>query len=214
GRPLVEVLRRAGDWKLESGRRFRSRARILGMPAIHIALGPKEGELQGKARGFIAIGDDAQGVVAIGGTARGIVAVGGGAFGVFSIGGFSVGLLTAMGGGAISTGIALGGGAVGTIAKGGGALGIIADGGGACGIFARGAGAFGRYALGRNPGANSTEASDLFDRLSWLLGPGLSLQGYLQTFGIVLLVTLAIGGVLAYLGWSVHQREPASEATE
>src|SRR3954463_16469805 len=58
GRPLVEVLTRAPRI-LESGKRYRSTARLWGMPVIDIALGPKNGEFRGKARGVIAIGDDA-----------------------------------------------------------------------------------------------------------------------------------------------------------
>ncbi len=151
GRPLVEVLRRAGRPEMEAGKRYRSDSTLFGLPLVHIALGPKEGEPRGKARGFIAIGDEAFGVLAIGGIARGVVAIGGAAIGVFALGGGAIGLLTALGGGAVSAGLAVGGAAVGGIAKGGGAAGIIADGGGAIGLYARGGGAFGPNSLGPNP---------------------------------------------------------------
>src|SRR5689334_5816000 len=100
GRPIVEVLTRAPRF-LESGKRYESKAKLFGVPLVHVAVGPKNGELRGKARGIIAIGDEAMGAIAIGGMARGIVAVGGLAIGVFSVGGGAVGLLSAMGGGAI-----------------------------------------------------------------------------------------------------------------
>jgi hypothetical protein len=210
GRPLVEVLRRAGDMRLESGKRYRSRATILGMPAIHIAIGPKEGELQGKARGFVAIGDDAIGVLAIGGTARGAVAIGGLAVGGMAIGGMAVGAISALGGAAVALGLAVGGGAVGGIAKGGGAAGYVASGGGALGVYAEGGGAFGRHAVGKNAGASSSEAAQLFDKLDWLLGD-LTMMGLLRPVFIVLVATLLVGGLVGLLGWSVHRREPAAE---
>ena len=91
GRPLVDVLMRP---MLDSGtgKRFRSKARIFGMPVIDIALGPRGSESMGRAKGFIAIGNIATGVLAIGGQARGVVEVGGLAMGGVSMGGMSLGL--------------------------------------------------------------------------------------------------------------------------
>src|SRR5688572_11826068 len=93
GRPLVEVLTR-GPSNLETGKRYRSKATLFGWPVIDVALGPKDGELRGHAKGVIAIGDIATGGIALGGLARGVIAVGGAAFGAFSLGGFSFGLVT------------------------------------------------------------------------------------------------------------------------
>src|SRR5687768_9506924 len=76
GRPLVEVLTRKGQ-SLVRGKRYRSKATLWGLPVIHIAVGPAEGELRGKAKGIIAIGDMAFGFLALGGMACGVVAVGG-----------------------------------------------------------------------------------------------------------------------------------------
>jgi hypothetical protein len=212
GRPLVEVLRRARDPAMQSGKRYRSESTIFGMPLVHVATGPRDGEPKGKARGFIAIGDEALGVIAIGGTARGVVAIGGAAVGVFAMGGMGIGLVSAAGGGAISAGLAVGGGAAGTIAKGGGALGFIADGGGALGYFARGGGAFGRYALGQNPGANAPEAVRLFDQMSWLLGnvpTANAMSGaFFYTFGLTIAATVVAGGLLALFGWMRARTAP------
>jgi hypothetical protein len=116
------------------GIRRRSSRTLGGLPLYDIALGPDPatGEMRGRARGVIAIGDIATGVLALGGVARGAVAIGGLAAGiVLGIGGLSTGLL-ALGGLAIG-GIALGGGAIGVIAVGGGALGYYAVGGAALG---------------------------------------------------------------------------------
>lgn len=169
GRPLVEVLTR-GPAVLQAGKRYRSQATLFGLPVIDIAIGPKEGELRGKARGVIAIGDIATGWLAIGGIARGLVAIGGLAFGGFSVGGLSVGLLMALGGGALG-GFATGGGAVGIIANGGAAAGIVAQGGGAAGYFARGGSTWGSHVISMQPRVSDPRAIEVFNELSWLLGP-------------------------------------------
>jgi hypothetical protein len=166
GRPLVEVLTR--NQAFTFGKRWRSRARLFGLPVIDIAFGPHGTETRGKARGIIAIGDTATGGLALGGIARGIVAVGAMAVGICAAGGMAVGLLMASGGLAIG-GIAVGGCAIGGIAVGGAAIGGIASGGGAAGIVAQGGGAFGHYvrdARGTRPAA----AAEVFASLSWLLG--------------------------------------------
>src|SRR5256885_14653733 len=122
GKPLVEVLSRQSPAFLNAGKRYRSKATLLGWPVVHVALGPKDGELRGHAKGIIAIGDIATGGIAIGGFARGVVAIGGLALGLFSTGGLAVGVLCPTGG--------LGAGG---LASGGRALGVLRSGGGAGG---------------------------------------------------------------------------------
>lgn len=81
-----------------------------------------------RARGWIAIGDEARGIVlAIGGKAYGGIALGGQSVGVIAVGGIAVGAIAC--GGAAFGGIVLGGGALGVIALGGIALGYQAAGG-------------------------------------------------------------------------------------
>jgi hypothetical protein len=142
GKPIVQVLMRKG-FVGRVGKRYRSNATLFGLPIIDVAMGPSEGEMRGKARGIIAIGDSALGWIAIGGIARGIVALGGVAIGVFPVGGLAFGVLAAAGGLAVSLGLASGGLAIGTVSSGGGAVGIIAQGGVALGVFARGGSHFG-----------------------------------------------------------------------
>src|SRR3954464_15285384 len=132
GKPLVEVLVRPGQAFMNAGKRYRSKATLFGWPVIDVALGPKDGEMRGHAKGIIAIGDIATGGIAIGGLARGVVAVGGLALGLFSMGGLAVGLVSATGGLAVG-GLPADGGAVGIFASGGGAAGAFAQGGGALG---------------------------------------------------------------------------------
>ena len=188
GRPLVEVLTRAPRY-LEKGKRYRSKATIFGMPVIDIALGPKNGELRGRARGFIAIGDVATGVLAIGGVARGLVAFGGIAMGVFAIGGASIGLFGAIGGSALSALVAAGGCAVGGLAIGGAAIGIIAQGAAAFGMFGRGGNV-----------AASPAAAEVFDKLSWLLGAWPPTPtSFLQPIAIVAVTSIALSLVIALI---------------
>ena len=106
------------------GYEYRSKARILGMPLIHIAGGwdPVSGRRR-IAKGFIAIGDIAIGVISVGGVALGGVCLGGLGLGVASIAGCSLGLLFALGGLAVG-GVAIGGLAIGYYAAGGAALGV------------------------------------------------------------------------------------------
>lgn len=136
GRPLVEVLMRRGTAVANFGKRYRSKATMFGLPVIDVALGPRDGELRGKARGIIAIGDVATGGLAVGGMAFGVVAIGGMALGFFAAGGMAVGLIVATGGMAVG-GMAAGGGAAGVLASGGGAAGVYAQGGAAFGAFTR-----------------------------------------------------------------------------
>lgn len=130
GRPLVDVLQRKPTGNTLNYKRYTSPHTLFGHPLVHIAYGGDPGEKRGKARGIIALGDDAVGVVAIGGVARGGLAIGGMAFGVIGIGGISCGLVGAQGGIAVAGLAALGGFAMsGYFAIGGLAAGHIGSGG-------------------------------------------------------------------------------------
>jgi RNA polymerase sigma factor (sigma-70 family) len=105
------------------GRVYRSRVTLFGLPLIDVNFSDlvSKGERR-KARGWIAVGDDASGMLlAVGGKACGLVAIGGVAVGGLSVGGVAAGL------------VAVGGLAVGVVSIGGLALGIIAIGGVAIG---------------------------------------------------------------------------------
>lgn len=130
GRPLVEVLERRPTGNSANYRRYRSERTLFGHPLIDIAYGPDPGERAGKARGIIALGDDAIGLIAVGGLARGGIAIGGLAFGGIAIGGIAVGGLGAQGGLAVAGLAALGGFALsGYFAIGGLAAGHVGTGG-------------------------------------------------------------------------------------
>jgi hypothetical protein len=114
-----------------------SSARLLGLPLVHIAFGPRHGKPRSVAKGVIAIGDVAFGVVlAVGGLAVGGVSLGGVSLGVLALGGCALG------------GVAVGGLAVGLVAVGGLAVGVVAVGGAAVGYYAVGGGAIGVHAAG------------------------------------------------------------------
>ena len=196
GRPLVEVLTRSTAAEARTGKRYRSVSTLMGLPAIDIAFGPAAGERLGRARGFLALGDQATGIIAIGGSARGIVAIGGAANGVFAIGGMSLGLVSAVGGAAMG-GCATGGAALGGVAKGGGAIGIIAEGGGAIGYYARGGGVVGRYVVDL-AGNGAPEATMMFDRMAWLMG-GWS-TGALGSVLSLMQMAVVLGGLTVLLG--------------
>ncbi len=203
GKPLVDVLVRHAP-NLLKGRRFRSRARLFGLHAIDIAIGPDGNETKGNARGFLAIGDNAKGVVAIGGNAQGLVAIGGSAIGGFSMGGLSIGLFGSVGGMSIG-GFAFGGFAIGAITKGGGAAGYMAEGGMALGYYARGGGPFGVHTFG--PANKSQVAAEAFDSMSWFFGPWPPGIGtYLSTGGGMMFVILAIAGILSAVAYFMHIR--------
>jgi len=92
---------------------YRSNARLLGLPLVHVAIGGSGPSRRGVATGWIAIGDVAIGVLfAFGGVAFGSVSLGGFAFGLVPLGGLALGLL------------ALGGVAVGVVACGGAAVAV------------------------------------------------------------------------------------------
>jgi hypothetical protein len=206
GRPLVEMLGTRSPW-MNAGKRYRSKTTLFGLPVIDIAMGPKDGELRGKARGIIAIGDLATGWLAIGGLARGIVAIGGLALGAFSIGGMSVGLMCALGGMAVG-GFAVGGGAAGAIAQGGAVAGFIAQGGGAFGYFARGGGAFGVHVVRMQPRFADPQAVAVFDKLSWLLGSWPPSAFQLGQFAIPLVATLGVGVLITLMAMIQMRHEP------
>ena len=110
-----------------------SERRLLGLPLIHIHVGPRvPGQPLRRARGWLAIGEIATGVVAIGPFAAGVVSLG-----AFALGGLAL------------AGVALGG-----VTFGGVSVGILATGGMAAGIGVfggMGAGIFGRAGLGLGP---------------------------------------------------------------
>lgn len=186
GKPLVEVLQRPG-WRIP-GRRYTSRTRLFGLPLLHVASGPSETEPIGRARGIIAIGDDALGVLAVGGFARGVFALGGLSLGVVAAGGFSLGLL-AFGGLALG-GFALAGLAAGLLASGGLAAGIVAQGGLAIGYFARGGATSGAHTVTGVPGVGDAEAVEFFGRAAWLLG---STSSGMQLLPIIWWLVSALG---------------------
>ncbi|MHC4948237.1 MAG: hypothetical protein ACYTG1_08240 [Planctomycetota bacterium] len=190
GRPIVEVLTRAGRW----GRRYRSRATLFGLPLVDVALGSTPTEQIGRARGVFAIGDRATGLVAVGGIARGLVAAGGVAIGGVSLGGVSVGLLGAWGGLALGA-MAHGGMALGVLSAGGIAAGYAASGGLAIGWHAVGGAPVGAHTVG--PGANDQAAVDVFTSLGWFFGPPqFSKMSLLQPMlAIVALGAAITGGV-------------------
>src|SRR5688500_10748883 len=185
GKPIVEVLTRPTDMP-NFGKRYRSKATLFGFPVIEIAVGPKNGERYGKAKGIIAIGDVATGGIAVGGMSFGVVAIGGMSIGGCTVGGLSIGVLAGLGGAAVGA-LAAGGGAVGALANGGGAVGIMAQGGGALGVSTR-------DFRGPRPLDGGAEA---FDRFSWFFGAwppgaGSTWQSMFAVAGVVLAVALVI----------------------
>lgn len=121
------------------GRRYKygyeyvSKAKIFGIPLVHVNTKPL-----GIAKGIFSFGSVAIGLVSLGGVSIGVLsfggislailmAIGGAAFsGMLSIGGFSVAYVASLGGAAIAKHIALGGYARADIAIGGVAKGIVA----------------------------------------------------------------------------------------
>lgn len=110
-----------------------SKARILGIPLVHINF-----KRFGVAKGIIAIGGISIGVLSIGGISIGIISLGGAALGILctlggvavsigiSIGGLAVAYLLSFGGLAIAKYMAFGGLAIADISVGGVAKGIVA----------------------------------------------------------------------------------------
>ena len=201
GRPLVEVLTRNSQMPM-LGKRYRSKATLFGWPVIDIALGPANGELRGRARGVIAIGDIATGGLALGGLSCGIVAVGGMAIGLFALGGLAVGLLTALGGLAIGA-MAVGGGAIGILAIGGGAIGVFAQGGGVAGMFTRGP------RTPRTP--HSTGVADPFEAVAWFFGSGAPSPEVLLLPALVVVgLTVVAATLIGLTAWRAVRRVPGA----
>jgi hypothetical protein len=128
---------------------YQSSVTLLGLPLVHVAIGPPEGSpgVRGIAKGWIAVGDIAFGVV---------FALGGLAFGGLSVGGLSVGV------------VALAGVSIGVWSVGGLALGAFALGGAAIALWAASGGlaiasqyALGGLAIGAN--ANTDAARTYFE---------------------------------------------------
>jgi hypothetical protein len=123
---------------------YKSKARLFGIPLVHIKF-----SRYGKpavAKGIIAIGTISIGVISIGAIPIGFISLGALSAGVISFGGLALGLLLAAGGLAVGA-FAMGGLAVGLAAIGGFAVGEIAIGGYARGTVAIGADAVGKYSL-------------------------------------------------------------------
>jgi RNA polymerase sigma factor (sigma-70 family) len=76
---------------------YMSKARLLGLPLVHVNSGTNENGRAARAIGWVAIGDIAYGFIACGGFAVGVLSFGGAAVGAFSFGGVVLGGL-AMGG--------------------------------------------------------------------------------------------------------------------
>jgi predicted RNA-binding Zn-ribbon protein involved in translation (DUF1610 family) len=196
GRPIVEVLTRAG----KLGTRYRSRTTLFGLPLVDVAIGGTHDESTGSARGIFALGDNARGFVAVGGKAVGIVAVGGTAFGVFAVGGIAIGLLSAWGG--VS---------VGAMAAGGFVLGLMGYGGVCVAVLAGGGVAIGLYALGGSAGGlavaavTGQEAADVFRYFTWFFGPPrLSLATFIRPNFLVILLPIAATVVAALMVAARH----------
>jgi hypothetical protein len=196
-----------------TGRRYRSRVTVFGLPLVHVAMGAGEGKPRGHAKGIIAVGDIATGVVAVGGVARGVIAVGGVALGFIAVGGLAIGMAAVLGGLAIGA-LAVGGGAIGVVAQGGAAVGVVADGGSggvACGYFARGFSLQGRHTVS---GPDSSPPADEFlERWGWLIG---SDAGSLQLLVWVTLVagaTLVLSGTIVLFGYIVGWRRLDMQST-
>ena len=119
----VDTGRAGKSWPC-SGFEYRSKARLFGLPLLHIAYGinAETGKLM-VAKGIIAIGNIALGIVAIGGFAFGVLTFGGVALGVAALGGIAAALYGAVGGIAIAGQYAFGGIAIaGYVAIGGMAI--------------------------------------------------------------------------------------------
>ncbi|MFK7960890.1 MAG: hypothetical protein AB8G96_10230 [Phycisphaerales bacterium] len=211
GRPLVEVLMRP-ELQFVGGRRRRTRARVLGMPAIDIAFGPSGNERVGRARGFIAVGDQARGVIAIGGRAHGVVAIGGIATGGVTFGGTSIGVVSL--GGASMGGMALGGMAMGGLANGGMAIGGIAQGGAAIGYLVRGGAAAGARSFGGGGTGDIMNNPIFATAFGWFFGGG---RGgpmvVLMPIILVMLLVATLSGLGLLRAWLAMNTEPGWDQT-
>ncbi len=214
GKPLVEVLVRETS-KTQRFRRYSSKAKLFGMPALSIARGIGPDGRPGHARGWIAIGDRATGVVAFGGSARGIVAFGGSSVGVFAVGGMSVGLFVSFGGMAISPlGLAFGGMAIGAIAVGGMAIGFAAVSGSSVAYYSWGppGGSWAAYRVMVRGGPGDQPAIDFFESISWLVGSPSGRLSMLRPMVWAVSIYVSVATALAAPGvlrWSRESDDPA-----
>lgn len=162
---------------------YRSSAKLLGLPLIHIRWGRAPGESAKAAMGWIACGERAYGILfASGAVAVGGISFGGVSVGAIAVGGLSFGLLS------------FGGFALGALALGGAAVGIVASGGIAVGWHAAigGIAAARELALGGATVAqhmNDSEAREFFARYHWLniTEPGPRNAFWIVSFAPVLL---------------------------
>jgi predicted RNA-binding Zn-ribbon protein involved in translation (DUF1610 family) len=199
GRPIVEVLTRAG----KMGKRYRSKTMFFGLPLVSIAFGGTHDEPVGNARGVFAFGDNAKGIVAVGGKAKGVVAVGGTAYGLFAIGGIAIGLITAWGGVGIGA-IASGGLVISLIGFGGACAGIIVSGGVSAGLFSYGGAAFGLPLLGTG---DADTSQTLYRLLGWFFGPpSVGVRTFLQPTLFTLGVPIIVSAITGVLAWIRHMR--------
>jgi hypothetical protein len=128
---------------------YKSSIRLLGLPLVHVAIGPPIGSpgVRGIAKGWIAVGDIAFGIVfALGGIAVGALSVGGVSVGILALAGLSIGIWS------------VGGLALGAFALGGGAIAVWAANGG---LAVANEYALGGLAIGSN--ANTDVARIYFD---------------------------------------------------
>lgn len=205
GKPLVEVLVREARRNV-SFKRYTSRARILGLPAIAVARGIGPDGRQGHAKGWIAIGDKSTGVVALGGYARGVVAIGGTAVGGFAFGGLALGLIGSFGGFAVAPlGLAIGGMAIGGLGWGGMAAGFGAIGGTGFGYHTWAPSGFGVHRVLVRGGPGDPAAIAFFEHFEFLFGPASGRLSMLRPIAWMLAAMVSLGGLLsapAVLRWS------------
>jgi hypothetical protein len=145
---------------------YQSKARLLGLPLLHVATGRLVDGVyrRGVAKGWIAIGDVAMGAFAAGGISVGGVSVGGLAAGALPVGGFALGLA------------AIGGLAVGALAVGGAAFGWSGAWGGLAVAhdFAHGGAAVAAHANDATA-ASYFAAHPFFRAASWLMDYSIAL---------------------------------------
>ncbi|MEM9826047.1 MAG: serine/threonine-protein kinase [Planctomycetota bacterium] len=191
-------------------RRYQSKARILGLPVIDVALGfdPQTGQ-PGTAKGIIAIGDRAYGGLAMGGFSMGVVSIGGCAIGINAFGGAAMGLQVACGGAALSGGLAMGGAALSLVALGGGGCGAL--------VINRGQGSVGIADLNRVLGDNAerlnASETSLRETLTSPSAPYWIDMVLAQLWLGPLLAVLAVA-IYGWVRWSEGRREDAASETQ
>ena len=161
---------------------YRSATSLLGVPLVHIAIGPPgDGRSRrGIASGWIAIGDVAFGV---------LFAAGGLAFGGISFGGLSLGLLS------------LGGLAIGLAGIGGLAVGLVAVGGAAFGWHL----AFGGFAIAHDLAGGGYASADRLMFSPGALPPWSAIPHHEFLWTDAALLILLAGAMLAVVA-AVHFR--------